>query len=164
MFPPSTRCPGAHVLASTLATVATAARVDGCGLILVANGTPHAIGGSDPDGRLLERAQVAIGSGPAFRCMVSGGAVPVRDLPACYPHGHPELAPSAGRVRAVLSVPVLIGRVVTGSLDLYDLEPHDWPPARLTAGAELAEVIGSVLNLLAGTSEPVSSPISGVPR
>jgi len=61
-------------------------------------------------------------------------------------------------------VPVLIGRVVTGSLDLYDLEPHDWPPARLTAGAELAEVIGSVLNLLAGTSEPVSSPISGVPR
>ncbi|MBO2452379.1 GAF domain-containing protein [Actinomadura barringtoniae] len=169
MFPPNTGCPGAQghcarLLASTLTTVTDAAQVDGCGLILVANGAPHAVGGSDPDGRLLERAQVAIGSGPAFRCMISGRAVAIRDLPADYPHGHPELAPSAGRVRAVLSVPVTIGRIVAGSLDLYDLEPHDWPPARLTAGTELAEVIGSVLYLLATTSEPVSSPISGVPR
>jgi GAF domain-containing protein len=147
-----------------LTTVTTAARVHGCGLILVANGTPHAVGGSGPEGRLLERAQVAIGSGPAFRCMISGRAVPIRDLSADYPHGHPELTPSAGRVRAVLSLPVTVGRLVTGSLDLYDLEPHDWSPARLTAGEDLAEVIGSVLHLLAAASEPVSSPISGVPR
>ncbi|WP_192810043.1 GAF domain-containing protein [Actinomadura rudentiformis] len=154
------------VLASTLASTAAAADVGGSGLILVSDGKPRAIGGSDAACRALAHAQVTIGSGPAFRCMVSGCPVGIEDLLTGYPHGHPELAPYSGSVRAVLSVPIRVGRVVTGALDLYDRTAHDWPSRQLAVGRELAQVIAAILYLLASDPQgrSVSSPLSGVPQ
>ncbi|WP_344538003.1 GAF domain-containing protein [Actinomadura fulvescens] len=154
------------VLAATLTTTAAAARVGGSGLILVSDGKPRAIGGSDAACRSLAHAQVDIGSGPAFRCMVTGRPVAIRDLLADYPLGHPELAPYTGPVRAVLSVPIRVGRVVTGALDLYDRQAHAWPSRQIIAGRELAQVMAAILYLLAAgpRGRSVSSARSGVPQ
>ncbi|MEU5879573.1 GAF domain-containing protein [Spirillospora sp. NPDC047279] len=156
----------ADALASTLATTANAAEVGGTGLILVTGGRARAIGGSDQPSMALAGAQVTMGSGPAFRSMVSGEPVAIHDVVADYPFGHPELAPYSGPVHAILSVPIRIDAVVTGALDLYDHTAHGWPARKLTAGRELAQVMAAVLHLLA--SDPaeaaVSGSFSGVPQ
>ncbi|MFG2000050.1 GAF domain-containing protein [Spirillospora sp. NPDC048911] len=154
------------VLAATLATTADAADVEGSGLILVGGGQPRAVGGSDATCLSLAHAQVTMGSGPAFRCMVSGHPVGIKDLMTDYPFGHPELAPYSGQVHAVLSVPIRVGRVVAGALDLYDRTPHSWPARQVTVAHELAQVMAAILYLLSADPRgpSVLSPRSGVPQ
>ncbi|WP_067478042.1 GAF domain-containing protein [Actinomadura hibisca] len=152
----------ADVVAGALRSSARAAGVTGTGLILLNGDAPHAIGGSDVDAARLERAQIALGSGPAFRCMVGGKPVAVCDLPTGYPDGHPELAPYTGPVHAVLSVPIRVRGLVSGSLDLYDHRPHPWSRRQIGTARGLADVMADMLFLLAAQRAPVSASLPGV--
>jgi GAF domain-containing protein len=61
--------------------------------------------------------------------------------PALQPH-----VPDAG-VRAVLGVPVHLAGTAVGSLNLYEDQPKEWPPAEVD---RLAVYAGLIADLLAG--------------
>ena len=48
-------------------------------------------------------------------------------------------------VRAVLGMPVRIGGVPVGTLDVYRDEPHDWDDSEVAALAQYAEVVATTL-------------------
>jgi GAF domain-containing protein len=100
---------------------------------------------SDEGGRVLEVAQEALGVGPCVDCLVLNTPIATDDVAGDerWP-GLPERVVPAG-VRAVLGVPVRVGRGAVGSLDAYYDAPHSWDNSEIDALRKFAGVIEGVI-------------------
>lgn len=133
----------------------TAARdmihVDGVGLMLLDEaGVLRVAGASLPAGLALERAQQTLDCGPGVDCVRTAGIVAVPDLAASddYAPVWAELRKEGEpAVRAVLSVPVLVGTIVAGTLNALRSRPHAWEDDSVRAAEAYAGVISALLRL-----------------
>ena len=121
--------------------------VSGSGIMLAdEQNIPRYVAASDGPGRMLEVAESETGQGPCTEAFVnnavvastrrdSGGALarPCRSAP---PHG----------VRAVLGLPVRLGAVTVGTLDVFYDRPHDWQEDECQALGRYRDVVESTLS------------------
>lgn len=101
---------------------------------------------SDDAGRVLEMSEAETGQGPCTEAFVDSRVVTSRDVRA-EPERWPDLvrAIASQPVRAVLGVPVVLGGVPVGTLDVYRDRPHDWDDTECAALSRYAEVIATTL-------------------
>ena len=112
---------------------------------------------SGPAALGLERAQEITGVGPGPDVHRSGSAVAVTDVLAVP--GYADLAPHLDhlRVRAVLSVPVLVRDDVVGNLNAVEPVPHAWSEDQQAGLQTFAALVSDVLALsAAGRREDVA--------
>lgn len=104
------------------------------------------VAASDHPGRILERTEVDAGEGPCTEAFVTTQVVTSRDVTA-EADRWPVLARTLADqpVRAVLGVPVRLGGVPVGTLDVYMDRPHDWDDTEVSALTRYAEVIATTL-------------------
>lgn len=103
------------------------------------------VAASDGAGRYLEEAESATGQGVCTQAFVDNRVVASRDV--CSDARWPELAEvMRGRgVRAVLGLPVRLGAIPVGTLDLYLDRAYDWPDAEQRALSRYGEVVETTL-------------------
>jgi GAF domain-containing protein len=121
--------------------------VDGSGLMIAdEQNTLRYVVSSDGPGRVLETVQTETGQGPCVDTFVEGASVHTDDLAAedRWPASRDTIV--AHGVRAVLGVPVRLGGVVVGSLDVYRAEPHTWDDSEQEALTGYAAVIEATLD------------------
>jgi GAF domain-containing protein len=120
--------------------------VSGSGIMIAdEQDLPRDVAASDPEGRILERAETLTRQGPCTQAFVTGLPVDSSDLRidprwpelAALLEGHP--------VRAVIGVPVRLGGAPVGTLDLYRSDVHHWDDAERNAVLRFAEVVESTL-------------------
>lgn len=104
------------------------------------------VAASDRPGRILERTEAEAGEGPCTEAFVTTQVVATRDITA-EAERWPVLAHALldQPVRAVLGVPVRLGGVPVGTLDVYMDRPHDWDHSEVAALGRYAEVIATTL-------------------
>jgi GAF domain-containing protein len=101
---------------------------------------------SDGPGRVLEKTEADAGEGPCTEAFVKSRVVTTRDVTAeadRWPRLAAVLADQP--VRAVLGVPVRLGGVPVGTLDVYQETVHDWDDSEVAALGRYAEVIATTL-------------------
>ena len=103
------------------------------------------VASSDGPGRILETAESETAQGPCTQAFVDVTAVDSRD--AATDPRWPDLAAAvAGHgVHAVLGVPVRLGGVVVGTLDVYRDEVYEWTSEERTSLVQYAEVVSRTL-------------------
>lgn len=106
------------------------------------------VASSDGPGRVLEIAEIETGEGPCTQAFVD--VVPVATSDVSTDDRWPALAAAvAGHgVHAVLGVPVRLGGVVVGTLDVYRDEVREWSTEDRTNLVRYAEVTGRTLAAL----------------
>ena len=99
---------------------------------------------TDGPAHALENAQLAVGDGPCVEAFVRDQIVVAEDL-ATDPRW-PEVATEVGPlgVHGLLGIPVRLGGVPVGSLDVYVDRPHQWELAEQRALSAYAEVAASL--------------------
>jgi GAF domain-containing protein len=104
------------------------------------------VAASDGPGRVLEVVQVETGEGPCVDAFVSGMVTTTDDLRA-EPRW-PAISTILLRngVRAVIGVPVRLGGVPVGSLDVYRDHPHQWDDSERAALVRYSDVIETTLS------------------
>lgn len=107
------------------------------------------VSSSGPAAAGLEHAQEITGVGPGPDAQLTGVPVAVTDVLAVAPYA--DLAPRVrgGGVRAVLSVPVLVGQEVVGNLNAVDPDPHPWSDRQHIDMQSFAALIADLLVLSA---------------
>jgi GAF domain-containing protein len=120
---------------------------DGAGMLLVDD--THVlryVASTDSGAQLLEAVQESTGRGPCVEALVEDRVVVVTDLPG--DERWPDLGAllASNGVRAVLGVPVRLGGVAVGSLNVYAGEPRVWDHS---AQAALSTIESLVERLLA---------------
>jgi GAF domain-containing protein len=105
------------------------------------------VAASDGPGRILETTEADAGEGPCTEAFVTAQVVTSRDVTADGERW-PTLARTLADqpVRAVLGVPVRLGGVPVGTLDVYMETPHDWDESEVSALSRYAEVIATTLS------------------
>jgi GAF domain-containing protein len=120
--------------------------VDGSGLMLAdAQNTLTYFTSSDAPGHVLEEVQSETGQGPCVDTFVHGRTVRTDDMATetRWPLSQQTIA--AQGVRAVLGVPVRIGGVTVGSLNVYRAHPHTWDDSEQEALARYGSVVEATL-------------------
>jgi GAF domain-containing protein len=104
------------------------------------------IAASDGPGRLLETMEGETGQGPCTEAFVIGHPVSVPDL--ATDTRWPELAAAMAPhdVHAVLGVPVRLGGVIVGTLDVYKDHAADWDESELAALNRFGNIVGLLLS------------------
>lgn len=99
------------------------------------------VAASDGPGRILEQTESAAGQGVCTEAFVDNHLVASEDV--CTDERWPELAAAlAGhQVHAVLGVPVRLGAIPVGTLDVYRDHAHSWDEAERRALARYGEVV-----------------------
>lgn len=120
--------------------------VTGSGIMLVdEQNVPHYVAASDGPGRMLEVVESDTGQGACTEAFVNNTVVASTDVTT---EGRwPDLA-SALRpygVRAVLGLPVRLGGVTVGTLDVCYDHPHVWQEDECQALARYRDVVESTL-------------------
>jgi GAF domain-containing protein len=120
--------------------------VTGSGIMLAdEQNVPRYVAASDGPGRMLEVVESDTGQGPCTEAFVNNTVVASADVTT---EGRwPDLA-SALRphpVRAVLGLPVRLGGVTVGTLDLFYDRPHLWQDDECQALARYRDVVESTL-------------------
>ena len=120
--------------------------VTGSGIMLAdEQNIPRYVAASDGPGRILEVAESDTGQGPCTEAFVNNTVVASSDVTT---EGRwPDLA-SALRphpVRAVLGLPVRLGGVTVGTLDVFYNRPHIWQDDECQALARYRDVVESTL-------------------
>ena len=121
--------------------------VTGAGLMLVDSASVlRYVAASDEPGRLLEKAQEEVGTGPCVEALVLDRIVHTIDL--AEDDRWPEIADMVvpAGVRAVLGLPVHLGGGAVGSLNVYADQPRDWDESEYSAIAAFAHLIESLLS------------------
>ncbi len=105
------------------------------------------VAATDETGRILEETEASSGEGPCTEAYVTARLVTTRDVCA-ESERWPVLAEAMADqpVRAVLGTPVRLGGVPVGTLDVYQVQPHDWEGSEITALDRFAEVIATTLS------------------
>jgi GAF domain-containing protein len=98
---------------------------------------------TDGPGRVLEDVQLDTGQGPCVDAFVRDVLVVSEDLAADsrWPSVAERVAPLG--VHGMLGVPVHLGGIAVGSLDVYRDRPHRWNLAEQRALARYAEVVSA---------------------
>lgn len=104
------------------------------------------VAASNEGGRILETAEAEHGQGPCTDAYVNNQPTSTADITADgrYTKVAPVVAPLG--VRAVLGVPVRLGGVPLGSLDVYVDEAHDWDESERRALVTYSDVIEATLS------------------
>src|SRR3954451_5868866 len=122
-------------------------QVTGSGLLVAdQDDTMRAAAVTDGPGRVLEDVQEQTGQGPCVDSFVNRETVTTDDL-ACedrWPASRDVLV-SHG-VRAVLAVPVVLGGVTVGSLNVYMNRPHHWDDSEIAALSRYRELLEAMLD------------------
>jgi GAF domain-containing protein len=104
------------------------------------------VAATDGPGRILETTETEAGEGPCTEAFVTAGVVTTRDVTA-----EAERWPTLARVladqpvHAVLGIPVRMGGVPIGTLDVYQDHAHDWDESEVAALERYAEVVATTL-------------------
>jgi GAF domain-containing protein len=100
---------------------------------------------SDGPGRTLEEVQARTGQGPCVDTFVHRHVVTTEDLATeqRWPASREALVRNG--VRAVLGVPVVLGGVTVGSLDVYMDRPHHWDDSERNAVARYGRILEATL-------------------
>lgn len=120
--------------------------VSGSGIMLAdEQNVPRYVAASDGPGRILEVVESDTGQGPCTEAFVNNAVVASTDVitegrwpdlaSALRPHG----------VRAVLGLPVRLGGVTVGTLDVFYDHPHVWQDDECQALGRYRDVIESTL-------------------
>jgi GAF domain-containing protein len=120
--------------------------VSGSGIMLAdEQNVPRYVAASDGPGRILEVVESDTGQGPCTEAFVNNAVVASTDVitegrwpdlaSALRPHG----------VRAVLGLPVRLGGVTVGTLDVFYDHPHVWEEDECQALARYRDVVESTL-------------------
>jgi GAF domain-containing protein len=100
---------------------------------------------SDGQGRVLEDVQTETGQGPCVDTFVTGKVVSTDDLAteSRWPASRGTILEHG--VRSVMGVPVQLGGVTVGSLDVYLDRPHRWDDSERAALSRYSEVLETTL-------------------
>lgn len=101
---------------------------------------------SDGPGRILEQTEAETGEGPCTEAFVTSAVVTTDDVTA-EAERWPTLAQTLADqpVRAVLGVPIRLGGVPIGTLDVYQDHAHHWDESEVAALGRYAEVVATTL-------------------
>ena len=104
------------------------------------------VAASDGPGRVLETLESELGEGPCTEAFVLGSSIAVTDLTSesRWPNLATAIAPHP--VRAVLGVPVRLGGVTVGTLDVYKDHPSDWDESERAALIRFSNIVGMLLS------------------
>jgi ANTAR domain len=135
----------AHVCAAAVAGVGA----DGAAVTVVVNSTVRdTVHATDRVAGELEEWQLAFGQGPCVDAYAAGGPVLVMDLglPG-YSARWPAFTPAAldSGARALFALPMWIGAVRLGVLDLYRARPGALSPLELSDALAFADAAGVLL-------------------
>ena len=120
--------------------------VAGSGIMLAdEQNIPRYVAASDGPGRMLEVVESETGQGPCTEAFVNNAVVPSTDVTA--EERWPDLAAALRPygVRAVLGLPVRLGGISVGTLDVYYDRPHVWMDDECQALGRYRDVIESTL-------------------
>jgi hypothetical protein len=132
--------------------------VDAAAISLIDEGESRGtFGASDADARLLDSLQFSAGEGPCLEAFRTMEPVLVPDLYAQDEPRWPAFKEAAERsgVRAVFAIPVQVGRIGLGALDLFRSVAGPLSIAQLTDAILVAEAAAQILLDLIG--EPSSA-------
>jgi len=122
-------------------------QVTGSGLLIAdQDNTMRGAAATDGPGRVLEDVQEQTGQGPCVDAFVNREIVTTDDL-ACddrWPASRETLV--SHDVRAVLAVPVVLGGVTVGSLNVYMNRPHQWDESEKAALGSYRELVEVMLH------------------
>ena len=99
------------------------------------------VAATDGPGRILETTETEAGEGPCTEAFVTAGVITTSDVTA-----ESDRWPTLARVladqpvRAVMGIPVRMGGVPIGTLDVYQEHAHDWDESEVAALERYAEV------------------------
>jgi GAF domain-containing protein len=120
--------------------------VDGSGLMVAdEQNTLRYVVSSDGPGRVLEEVQSETGHGPCVDAFVHGVPVLTDDLGGETRWERSRDAIAGHGVRAVLAVPVQLGGVTVGSLDVYRDHRHAWDGSERDAMVGYSGVVEATL-------------------
>jgi GAF domain-containing protein len=120
--------------------------VTGAGLMLVdAESQLHYVAATDTAAETLERVQEESGVGPCIDAFLTGSETSTVDILVDGRYGEIAETVAAVGIRAVLGVPVRVGAVSVGSLNVYCHEPYDWDDSERDAIQRYARLLGSLL-------------------
>jgi len=149
--------------------VILAANVDGAAIVVAVSATPpETLHVSDPVASVLEELALTLGEGPRVDAL-AGGLVLVADIVGarCLARW-PVFAPAAARAgaRAVFALPLQVGGIRLGVMDLYRAAPGDLRGEHLADALMLADTACALLLDLAGQGsghlyESGPEPVSG---
>lgn len=130
------------------AVAVSAAGVAAAAVAVVLDASPReTIYASDRVAAELEELMLTVGEGPGVDALADGPAL-VADLTAveCLARW-PVFAPAAARagVRAMFALPLRIGAILLGVLDLYRAQPGGLDPGQLADALTLADTVGALL-------------------
>ena len=120
--------------------------VTGSGIMLAdEQNVPRYVAASDGPGRMLEVVESDTGQGPCTEAFVNNTVVASADVTTegRWPDLASALRPHA--VRAVLGLPVRLGGVTVGTLDVCYDHPHGWQDDECQALARYRDVVESTL-------------------
>ncbi|MGN6608145.1 MAG: GAF and ANTAR domain-containing protein [Jatrophihabitans sp.] len=121
--------------------------VDGSGLMVADDqGQLRYAVATDGPGRLLEKSQLETGQGPCIDTFVHDRITIVDDIE--HDERYPEIATdlAAAGVRAVLGVPVRLGGLPIGSLDVYKHGAHGWDESEREALRSYGRVLEATIS------------------
>jgi len=104
------------------------------------------VAASDGPGRILETVESDTGQGPCTEAFVTNRLVASQDL-AAETSRWPELAAAVSphHVRAIIGVPVRLGAIPVGTLDVYLDRPHEWDDSECAALTRYSDVVETAL-------------------
>jgi hypothetical protein len=143
-------------LASVCAAAVATVHVDGAGVTVMASpAVRDSVHATDRVAGALEESQLSFGEGPCVDAFASGGPVLVVDLDSpAYLARWPAFTPAAldSGAGALFALPLRIGAIRLGVLDLYRVLPGPLSPTELADALFFADAAGMlVLDATAGT-------------
>jgi GAF domain-containing protein len=120
--------------------------VAGCGLMIAdEHQILRHVMSSDAPGHVLEEVEAEFGEGPCTDSFVNDVVTSTTDL-AADPRW-PRVAAAVGPlgVHAVLGLPIRLGGIPAGTLDVYRREPHEWDATEHAALRRYGELVGMAL-------------------
>lgn len=136
---------------------ATATQVSGAGIMLIGNGGPRgSLCTTDAVSSLIEELQFSLGEGPCIDAHREGRAVTEPDLAAPETLRWPVFSGQAvaSGVRAVFGIPIRIGAVRLGALNLYRDRPGSLTDDQHANSLVAAGIVAEAILALQADAEP----------
>ncbi|MBC2591680.1 GAF and ANTAR domain-containing protein [Rhodococcus aetherivorans] len=128
--------------------VTTVLELSGAGVTLHVDGRPRFVTAAGEQIEAMERCQERFAAGPCAHAFAHGETIAVSDVRR-RDDLWPEFAAEARRreIAAVAGVPMQLGEVKIGALDLYCREPREWADDELAAAQVFADMAtGYIVN------------------
>jgi GAF domain-containing protein len=121
--------------------------VSGSGIMLAdEQNISRYVAASDGPGRILEILESEIGEGPCTEAFVLGHSITVTDLATESRWPNLAAAVTPYPVHAVLGVPVRLGGITVGTLDVYKDHPSEWDESDSAALSRFSNIVGMLLS------------------